>query len=222
MTISPTSLTGVAPVGGPGGVAFHRTRVLRLPRSPKVIAGLVILGFFGVVAVIGRWAAPYSPNATDEKNWVRHVLVDGTGPGTSFPANYYPLPLAPSAAHWLGTTVFAQDVLSQVLVSTQATLFVGLLAAAIATVLSVLVGVTSGYLGGGADEGLSLIANVFLAIPGLPLLIVLASYAPSAGSSIFLVAVIIAVTAWAYSPRVLREQTLSLRHRDFVDAATVA
>src|SRR6202521_1562320 len=145
MTISPTSLTGVAPAGGPSGVAFHITRVLRLPRSPKVIAGLVILGVFGVVAVLGRWAAPYSPNATDEKNWVKHVLVDGTGPGTSFPANYYPLPYAPSAAHWLGTTVFAQDALSQVLASTQATLFVGLLAAALATMLSILFGVTGGY-----------------------------------------------------------------------------
>jgi oligopeptide/dipeptide ABC transporter ATP-binding protein len=222
MTISPTSLTGVAPVGGPGSVAFHRTRVLRLPRSPKVIAGLVILGFFALVAVIGRWAAPYSPNATDEKNWVRHVLVDGTGPGTSFPAQYYPLPLPPSAAHWLGTTVFAQDALSQVLASTQATLFVGLIAAAIATVLSILFGVTAGYVGGATDEGLSLVANVFLAIPGLPLLIVLADYVPNAGSSILLVAAIIAVTTWAYSARTLRAQTLSLRNRDFVEAARVS
>ena len=222
MTISPTSLTQVTPAGGPSSVGFHRTRVLRLPRSPKVIAGLVILGLFGVIAVIGRWAAPYSPNATDEKNWVKHVLVDGTGPGTQFPANYYPLPLPPSAAHWLGTTVFAQDVLSQVLASTQATLFVGLLAAAIATVLSILFGITAGYIGGGTDEGLSLVANVFLAIPGLPLLIVLADYVPSAGSSILLVAAIIAVTTWAYSARTLRAQTLSLRNRDFVEAARVS
>ena len=222
MTISPTALTEVAPAGGPGGVVFHRTRILQLPRSPKVIAGLVILGFFAVVALLGRWAAPYSPNATDPKNWVQHVLVDGTGPGTPFPANYYPLPFPPSAAHWLGTTVFAQDALSQVLASTQATLFVGLLAAAIATILSILFGVTAGYVGGGTDEGLSLVANVFLAIPGLPLLIVLADYVPNAGSSIFLVAAIIAITSWAYSARTLRAQTLSLRNRDFVEAARVS
>src|SRR5229473_1188268 len=222
MTISSTSLTEVAPVGGPGGVAFHRTRILQLPRSPKVVAGLVILGFFAVVALIGRWAAPYSPNATDPKNWVQHILVDGTGPGTSFPAQYYPLPFPPSAAHWLGTTVFAQDTWSQVLAATQATLFVGLLAAAIATVLSILFGVTAGYVGGGTDEGLSLVANVFLAIPGLPLLIVLADYVPSAGSSVLLVAAIIAVTSWAYTARTLRAQTLSLRNRDFVEAARVS
>src|SRR5258707_15561086 len=95
-------------------------------------------------------------------------------------------------------------------------------APAIATVFSVLFGVTAGYLGGGTDESLSLVANVSLAIPGLPLLIVLADYVPSAGSSILLVAAIIAVTTWAYSARTLRAQTLSLRNRDFVEAARVS
>jgi peptide/nickel transport system permease protein len=223
MTINSSSLTAVPPVTGPSAApVFQQTRGLRLPRSPKVIAGLVILAFFGILAVIGRWIAPYSPNATDGQNWVRHVLVPGTGAGTPFPASYYPLPLPPSAAHWLGTTVFAQDVWSQVLAATQATVVVGLLAAAIATVLSILFGVTAGYLGGATDESLSLIANVFLAIPGLPLLIVLADYVPSAGSSVLLVAAIIAVTTWAYTSRTLRAQTLSLRNRDFVEAARVS
>jgi peptide/nickel transport system ATP-binding protein/peptide/nickel transport system permease protein len=222
MTIDSTTLAQ-APVAGPTPVPiFHPTRILRLPRSPKVLAGLAILGVFAVLALLGRWMAPYDPNATDEKNWVQHVLVPGTGPGSDFPAQFYPLPLSPSAAHWLGTTVFAQDAFSQLLSSTQATLFVGLLGAAIATVLSVLIGVSAGYLGGTADEGLSLVANVFLAIPGLPLLIVIASYVPAAGSSIVLVAAIIAVTSWAYSARTLRAQTLSLRNRDFVEAARVS
>jgi peptide/nickel transport system ATP-binding protein/peptide/nickel transport system permease protein len=215
MTIDTTTLTQAA-------APLRRARVLRVPRSPKVIAGLVMMGIFGVIAIIGRWITPYSPNATDTQNWVQHVLVPGTGPGTEFPANYYPLPYPPSAAHWLGTTVFAQDAFSQLLASTQATLFVGLLAATIATVLSILFGVTAGYVGRGTDEGLSLVANVFLAIPGLPLLIVLADYVPSAGSSILLVAAIIAVTTWAYSARTLRAQTLSLRNRDFVEAARVS
>ena len=222
MTIDSTTLAQ-APAAGPTPVPiFHPTRILRLPRSPKVLAGLAILGVFAVLALLGRWMAPYDPNATDEKNWVQHVLVPGTGVGTDFPAQFYPLPLSPSAAHWLGTTVFAQDAFSQLLSSTQATLFVGLLGAAIATVLSVLIGVSAGYLGGTADEGLSLVANVFLAIPGLPLLIVIASYVPAAGSSIVLVAAIIAVTSWAYSARTLRAQTLSLRNRDFVEAARVS
>jgi peptide/nickel transport system permease protein len=222
MTIDSTALTQ-APLAGPAPKPMlPKMGALRLPRSPKVIAGLVMLAPFVVVAIIGGWISPYSPNATDPQHWVQHVLVPGTGPGTGIAANYYPLPLPPSGAHWLGTTVFAQDVLSQVLVSTQATLFVGLLAALIGTVLSILFGVTAGYFGGNTDEILSLISNVFLAIPGLPLLIVLADYVPTAGSSILLVAFIIAVTAWAYSSRVLRAQTLSLRNRDFVEAARVS
>jgi oligopeptide/dipeptide ABC transporter ATP-binding protein len=215
MTLDTTTLTQMS-------TPLRRAAVLRLPRSPKVIAGLVIFGVFGVVAVIGQWIEPYSPNRTDIQNWVQHVLVPGTGGDTGFPANYYPLPLAPSAAHWLGTTVFAQDVWSQLLASTQATMFVGLISAVIATVLSIAFGITAGYIGGSTDEGLSLVANVFLAIPGLPLLIVLADYVPSAGSSIVLVAAIIAVTTWAYTARTLRAQTLSLRNRDFVEASRVS
>src|SRR5437588_6757694 len=171
MTIDSTTLTQ-APVAGPTPEPILRTaRIVRLPRSPKVIAGLVILAVFGVVAIIGRWISPYSPNQTDPQNWVQHVLVPGSGPGTGFPAQYYPLPLAPSAAHWLGTTVFAQDVLSQLLSSTEATMLVGLLAAVIATALSLAFGVSAGYLGGAADEGPSPLANVLPAIPGLPVLI---------------------------------------------------
>src|SRR4029077_14688217 len=222
MTIDSTALTQAPVAGPPPDALLPKAGFLRIPRSPKVIAGLVLLTPFAVVAVIGQWITPYSPNATDPQNWVQHVLVPGTGPGTNVTANYYPLPLGPSAAHWLGTTVFAQDVLSQGLASTQATLFVCLLAAAIATVLSILFGVSAGYFGGNTDEVLSLISNVFLAIPGLPLLIVLADYVPTAGSSFILVAFIIAVTAWAYSSRVLRAQTLSLRNRDFVEAARVS
>ena len=148
MTISSPSLSEAPIRGGTTPPVLHRAKILHLPRSAKVIAGLVILGVFTVISVIGRWLEPYSPNQTDTAHWVRHVLVDGTGPGTAFPATYYPLPLPPSAAHWLGTTVFAQDAWSQLLASTQATLFVGLLAAAIATVLSVLVGVElAGFVG---------------------------------------------------------------------------
>ena len=215
MTINSTTITQTT-------APLRRARVLRLPRSPKVIAGLVILGVFSVVALLGRFFEPYSPNLTDTQNWVQHVLVPGTGDGTGFPASYYPLPLPPSAAHLLGTTVFAQDVWSQLLASTQATMFVGLIAAVIATSLSIIFGVTAGYIGGTTDEGLSLIANVSLAIPGLPLLIVLADYVPSAGSSLLIVAAIIAVTTWAYTARTLRAQTLSLRNRDFIEASRVS
>src|SRR5438270_8719874 len=222
MTVDTTALAKIPPAGPAAGPVLQRGRILRLPRSPKVIAGLFIVAVFGLIALFGRCVVPYSPNATDDRHWVQDVLVPGTGGDSGFPASYYPLPYGPSAAHWLGTTVFAQDVWSRLLASTQATMFVGLLAAAIATVLSIIFGVTAGYIGGATDEGLSLVANVSLAIPGLPLLIVLADYVPAAGSSLVLVAAIIAVTTWAYTARTLRAQTLSLRTRDFVEASRVS
>jgi len=222
MTIDSTTLNAPSPAAGKPAPVLSRHSAIQFPRSPKVIAGFFIFGVFGIVALTGRWIEPYSPNRTDEQHWVRHVLVGGTGPGTGIAAQYYPLPLPPSPEHWLGTTVFAQDVLSQLIASTQATMLVGLLGALIASALSILFGVTAGYIGGATDEGLSLVANVFLAIPGLPLVIVLADYVPSAGSSVIVVAAIIAITSWAYSARTLRAQTLSLRNRDFIEAARVS
>ena len=204
-----------APVSGVPAPAVPRFRALRLPRSPKVIAGAVILLLFALLAIIGPIIAPYSPTHTD-LTWVQIVPAKGLFGSPQI------LPLSPSRAHPLGTTIYANDVLSQLLVSARATMLVGFLAGAAATVLSIVVGVTAGYIGGFTDDGLSLAANVFLAIPGLPLLIVLASYVPGADSSPVLIALIVSVTGWAFGARVLRAQTLSLRNREFVEAARVS
>ena len=195
--------------------AVPRFRALRLPRSPKVLAGLGILLVFAVLAVVGPMIAPYSPTHTDI-SWVRILPPIGRFGSPEI------VPESPSSAHWLGTTIYANDVFSQLLVSARATMVVGFLAGAAATVLSIVVGVSAGYIGGVTDDGLSLAANVFLAIPGLPLLIVLASYVPGADTSPVLIALIVSVTGWAFGARVLRAQTLSLRNRDFVEAARVS
>jgi ABC-type dipeptide/oligopeptide/nickel transport system permease subunit len=94
---------------------------------------------------------------------------------------------------------------------------VGVGAAVVSTFLSVLVGLLAGYLGGAADELLSLVANVFLVLPALPLTIILAAYLPHSGS--LGIIFVISITGWAWGARVLRAQTLSLRRRDFVEAA---
>lgn len=174
-------------------------KVLQLPRSPKVIVGLVILSVFIILTVIGPWIAPYSPNETD------------------FIPN-----LTPSLHHLLGTTTLGQDVMSQLLVGCRDTMVVGFLAGFVATILSIVVGLSAGYLGGRTDEGLSLMSNVFLAIPGLPLLIVINSYLPSGEqANPIIVGCVIALTGWAWGARVLRVQTMSLRDRDFVEAARI-
>jgi peptide/nickel transport system permease protein len=166
-------------------------------RSRKFVVGLVVIGVFVVLGVIGPYLAPYDPSALSN-------------------ATLQP----PSAAHWLGTTQTGQDVLSQLLAGTQQTLIVGLVAGVIATALSAAVGVVGGFLGGVGDEILSLITNVFLVMPALPLLIVLTGYLPNAGP--VAVGVVISLTGWAWGARVLRAQTLTLRRREYVDAARVA
>lgn len=172
---------------------------VQIPKSPKMRVGMLILAVFIFLTIFGPLVAPYDPSST------------------AFMPN-----LKPSWIHWLGTTVQGQDVLSQLLVGCRDTMVVGFIAGVIATILSILVGVAAGYMGGRADEGLSLLSNVFLSIPGLPLLIVINSYLPAGTSANPLViGVVISLTGWAWGARVLRAQTLSLRDRDFVEASRI-
>jgi peptide/nickel transport system permease protein len=168
----------------------------RLPRlSLKIVIGLVLLGIFVLMAIIGPLVAPYDPSAIGT-----HVLA------------------SPSAAHLLGTTNNGQDVLSELLVGSRATLVVAFVAGALATVLSVIFGVTSGYLAGGArGELLNMLSNIFLVLPLFPLLVVVTAMLPDA--SAWIIAVVIAMVGWAWGARVLRATTLALRNQDFVQAA---
>jgi peptide/nickel transport system permease protein len=196
---------GTEPIAGDRVTAGRglpgRARALRLPRSPKIVTGLSLLGFFVVWAIAGPLVAPYNPSQ-------------------SF-ANA-PVPLPPSGAHLLGTTQLQQDVLSQLLVGGGDTLLVALVSGVIATVLSVVIGVTAGYLGGLADDLLSMLANIFLVLPALPLLIIMIGFVgKTGGSEVLVVGLIISLTGWAFGARVLRAQTLSLRTRDYVDSARI-
>ncbi|NAZ84265.1 ABC transporter permease subunit, partial [Kineococcus sp. R8] len=126
----------------------------------------------------------------------------------------------PSAEHWLGTTQTGQDVLAQLAHATRGSLIVGAVVGVVALALSAFFGIVGAYAGGWVDEGFSLFTNVMLVIPGLPLVIVISSYVPN--KSIWLVALVLSLTSWAGSARVLRGWTLSLRNRDYVHAARVA
>jgi peptide/nickel transport system permease protein len=176
----------------------RRQRLLFL-RNRKSAIGIGILVFFTVLAIIGPLLAPYDPSVMSGD------AVDRLA--------------SPSPAHWLGTTDLGQDVLSQILVGARGVMIVGFAAGFLATALAVIVGVTAGFVGHLADETLSLITNVFLVIPALPLVIVVAKMMPPEVSPELTVTLVISLTTWAWGARVLRAQTLSLRHRDFVEAA---
>jgi len=171
------------------GNVFHA-----LWSNKKSRAGLIMLMVFVFIAIFGPFFAPYSVN------------------DTSFVAN-----LVFSPQHWLGTTQAGQDVLSELIVGTRISLISAFAVGAIATTLSSVIGLTAGYVGGWVDEVLSFVTNVFLVMPSLPLLIVIASYAP--GKGIGLTILIVSLTSWPWGARVLRSQAVTLRTRDFVTSA---
>jgi peptide/nickel transport system permease protein len=167
----------------------------RLPLKAKI--GAVLLGVFILVAIIGPSFAPYDPSF---QNTNTNAALQ-----------------APSALHLLGTTQSGQDVLSQLLVGIRATIILAAEVGVFATALAVIIGVTSAYLGGVWDELLSLVSNVFLVIPSLPLLILLLGYLPQRGDTATIV--VLSVLGWPWGARVIRAQTLTIRNRDFVAAA---
>jgi peptide/nickel transport system permease protein len=198
-TATESGLAGGAPrragAGGPRPLAAAR-RLLDTPslRSRKIRFGLGVIGAFALMALVGP-------------------LVFRGDPMAFGPAQLQ----SPSGAHWLGTTQTGQDVLAQLVLGTRSTLLVGFATGALATALSVLVGLVAGYCGGVVDEALSLVINIFLVMPALPLAIILAGYVPVRGP--LPVALVISFTGWAWGARVLRAQTLSIRRREFVEAA---
>ncbi len=174
----------------------------RLLRSPKIVVGMCLSVVFLLLAIVGPLVAPYNPSTSVS-------TTNGT-------------PMPPSAAHLLGTTQVQQDVLSQLLVGGRSTILVSLIAGVAATALAVLFGLSAGYFGGWGDDLLSMLANIFLVLPALPLLIVIFGFlGKGASPNDAVIGVIIAITGWAFGARQLRAQTLSMRSRDFVDSARI-
>jgi peptide/nickel transport system permease protein len=162
-------------------------------RNRKAVAGAVILLVIMFVAAFPGLIAPDDPHAT--------IFAQNAGP---------------SSAHLLGTTQLGEDVFSQLVWSTRLTLVVTLVVSVIATFVSMIVGVTAAYVGGVTDRALTLITDVFLILPVLPLLILLAAYLPPGVTSL---TIVLCITSWAFQARQLRSQGLSVRNRDFLLAA---
>jgi len=155
--------------------------------------GLTILGLAAFVSVFGTLIAPYDPEASS---------LDVLQP--------------PSLDHLLGTTENGADVFSQILVGARVSVVVGFAAAFISAVLGSIVGLASGYYGGWTDRILDALENWFLVIPTLPLMIVLARLLDP---SLTVLIVVIGLTSWAGTGRIVRAQVLTLRERAFVERA---
>ncbi|RDI90622.1 binding-protein-dependent transport systems inner membrane component [Thermosipho africanus Ob7] len=166
-------------------------------RNKKLNIGLSIVLFFLLLAIFGPYISKY-------KDPLEYV---GMG--------YQP----PSKEFWLGTTTFGQDVFTQLVFGLRSSFFVGLIGGGLATFVGLIVGFFAGYEGGIIDEILMMFTNILLVIPTLALLIIVASYLPYRG--VFIQSVIIGLTAWPWTARAVRSQTLSLKMREFVNLARI-
>ncbi len=156
--------------------------------------GVIIISFFLLMAIFGPIFMPFRT----------------TDIASSRDAVFNP----PSAEHWLGTDNLGRDVLAYLMSGARISLFVGIVATAISMVLGTLVGIVSGYCGGRTDNVLMRITDFFLVLPWLPFCMVLAAIL---GNSIWNIILVIGLTGWAGTARIIRAQTLSVREQQYVE-----
>jgi peptide/nickel transport system permease protein len=126
--------------------------------------------------------------------------------------------LEPSSEHIFGTEGQGKDVFRQTVWGARISLTIGFITGLLTTLVGMIIGMTAGYFRGKVDDVLSVLMNLFLVIPGLPLLVVISAYLRP---SMWTIILALAFTGWAWPARIMRSQTLSLREKDFVSAATV-
>jgi peptide/nickel transport system permease protein len=163
-------------------------------RSPLTVAGLVLITLFALAAAFAPLLAPANP--------LKQVLSTRLKP--------------PSSAHWLGTDQLGRDLLSRMIFGARISLLVGLVVVSLAGSLGTFVGLIAGYTGGWLDEGLMRLTDVFLAFPALILAMAISG---ALGPSLTNAMIAIAAVTWPIYARLVRAQVLSLREREYVEAA---
>jgi peptide/nickel transport system permease protein len=192
-----------------GQIAWRRLR-----RDRVAMGGGIFIVFLILVAIIG-------PHLVQNPNTYNSSLIDPT----------FSRPIGPwggiSLAHPLGVEpVTGRDMLARIVVGTQYSLLIGFLATVLAVVIGVFFGIIAGYFGGWIDAIIARAMDVFLAFPLLVFAIALIGVIPNSawglsGNTlrVFLLVFVIGFFAWPYMGRIIRGQVISLREREFVDAA---
>ena len=164
-------------------------------RVKKAVIGLYIIGGFILLSVIGPIIA-------------------------NDPIEFLGTPLSPPYLEFIfGTNGQGQAVFAQTVAGARQTLFVGFTTGFLVVMIGAIIGGSSGYFGGRTDDLLSFLINIFLVMPGLPLMVILASWLPPGPGTLIGVLVL---TGWAWNARVIRSQMMTYRNRDFVSAAIVS
>ncbi len=191
--ITPTA----APVRAEDATGVSRGRLVlrRFLRKKLAVAGLFVLGGLFLLAFAGPHLSGWDYAFQDPDAFLQ----------------------PPSAEHWLGTTQIGQDVYAQTLRGLQKSLVIGLLAAVFSTGVAAVVGACAGYYGGWVDRVLMWLVDLLLVLPGF---LIIAILSPSfRGKTWLLLVVLIAGFGWMITARIVRGLALSLREREFVQAA---
>jgi peptide/nickel transport system permease protein len=166
-------------------------------RSKLAIVGLVLLGVLYFVALLAPFLAPFDPIAQPKDI----VAMSYLGPGNG---------------HWLGTDQFGRDVMSRIIYGARISLSIGFIATAISITLGTFLGALAGYFGGRIDAVIMRFTDMVLAFPRLVLLIlIVALFSPS----IFIIITVLGLTQWPGTTRIVRGEVLSLREREYIQAA---
>ncbi len=163
-------------------------------RNKTAFIGSLIVVFFALVAVFGQGVVQFDLGET----------------GASGAERWQP----PSAAHWLGTDHLGRDLFGFLVAGAGVSMLVGAVATAISMVIGTVIGVVSGYFGKWLDVLLMRVTDFMLCIPWLPLCMVLAAIL---GSSLVNIVLVIGLTGWAGSARLVRAQTLSVKEMPYVE-----
>jgi peptide/nickel transport system permease protein len=178
----------------PRGDSQWRIARRHFRRNRLAIVGLWTIVLLYLVALLAPLIAPYDPIAQD-------VASGHT---------------APASGHWLGTDRFGRDILSRIIFGARISLSIGFVATAMSVTLGTLIGAVAGYLGGKIDSALMRFTDLVLAFPRLVLLIlIVALFQPS----IAVIIIVLGLTQWPGTTRIVRGDVLSLREREFIHAA---
>ena len=167
---------------------------LRFRRHRFAILGIFVLGTFGAIAVLAPWIAPYGFN--DQNLLNRYGL--------------------PSQQNWLGTDDLGRDIVTRLMYGARISLFVAAVATLLGTLLGVLIGAAGGYFGGWTETILMRLADIMLSLPALPILII---FSAALGPSMQTIIVVLTAFGWMGVARLTHGSVLSLRQREFTEAA---
>jgi ABC-type dipeptide/oligopeptide/nickel transport system permease subunit len=210
MTGSVTVLSGARPEGpaaatrgpiagrGPWALAWERLR-----RDRVAVGSLVVIVLIVLAAVFAPVFAAVTGHGPNDQYRLTGLTPDG-------------LPMPPNSTFWLGTDDLGRDILVRIAYGARISLLVGVAATALTVVVGVMVGLAAGYLGGVVDTLLARVVDVVLSIPFLLVAIALVSIT---GPSLAVEVLVIGFFSWASVARIVRGQVLSLREREFIEAA---